>query len=173
MYPCLLLIAWLTDGDSQMCYIVMMGRQIAKMFSTFSLWGFLFLMEIRCLTAGVANDPLNGTWKLKNWWHSNDTWQTWSMGCPASWKWIGLIPEWPFSKLAPALVLRFANNRYFISPSFYRYRYLWKSRYGDVIVGQNIQSPRLLYNRKISRHENFANFGIEEVLTFPTVVSDF
>ncbi len=29
--------AWLTDGDSLMCGIVMMGRQIAKMFSTFSL----------------------------------------------------------------------------------------------------------------------------------------
>ncbi len=28
-----------------MCYIVMMGRQIAKMFSTFSLWGCLFLMH--------------------------------------------------------------------------------------------------------------------------------
>ncbi len=33
----LVLIAWLADGDSLMCYIVTMGRQIAKMFSTFSL----------------------------------------------------------------------------------------------------------------------------------------
>ncbi len=37
-------VAWLADGDSLMCCIVMMGRQIAKMFSTFSLWGSLFLM---------------------------------------------------------------------------------------------------------------------------------
>ncbi len=33
----LFLIALLTDGDSLMCCIVMIGRQIAKMFSTFSL----------------------------------------------------------------------------------------------------------------------------------------
>ncbi len=32
-------IAWLADGDYLMCCIVMMGRQIAKMFYTFSLWG--------------------------------------------------------------------------------------------------------------------------------------
>ena len=32
------------DGDSLMCCIVIMGRQIAKMFSTFSLGGSLFLM---------------------------------------------------------------------------------------------------------------------------------
>ncbi len=31
------LIAWLADGDSLTCYIVMMGRLIAQMFSTFSL----------------------------------------------------------------------------------------------------------------------------------------
>ncbi len=30
-------IAWLADEDSLMCFIVMMGRQIAKMFYTFSL----------------------------------------------------------------------------------------------------------------------------------------
>ncbi len=39
-----ILIAWLADGDSLMCYIVMMGRLIAQMFSTFSLWGCLFIM---------------------------------------------------------------------------------------------------------------------------------
>ena len=33
----LFLIAWQVDGDSLVYYIVMMGRQIAKMFSTFSL----------------------------------------------------------------------------------------------------------------------------------------
>ncbi len=36
-FHALFLIAWLADGDSLMCYIVTMGRQIAKMFSTFSL----------------------------------------------------------------------------------------------------------------------------------------
>ncbi len=40
------LIAWLADGDSLMCCIATMGRQIAKMFSTFSLWGSLILMPI-------------------------------------------------------------------------------------------------------------------------------
>ncbi len=30
-------IAWLADEDSLMCCIVTMGRQIAQMFSTFSL----------------------------------------------------------------------------------------------------------------------------------------
>ena len=29
-----------------MCFIVTMGRQIAKMFSTFSLWGCLFIMTL-------------------------------------------------------------------------------------------------------------------------------
>ncbi len=38
----LFLIPCLADGDSLMCGIVMMGRQIAMMFSTFSLWGSLF-----------------------------------------------------------------------------------------------------------------------------------
>ncbi len=33
----LFLIAWLADGDSLMCCIATMIRQIAKMFSTFSL----------------------------------------------------------------------------------------------------------------------------------------
>ncbi len=32
-----LLIVWLADERSLMCYIVIMGRVIAKMFSTFSL----------------------------------------------------------------------------------------------------------------------------------------
>ena len=32
-----ILIAWLTDEDSLRCYIVTTGRQIAKMFYTFSL----------------------------------------------------------------------------------------------------------------------------------------
>ena len=36
-FHALLLIAWLADLDSLMCCIVMMERQIAKMFSTFSL----------------------------------------------------------------------------------------------------------------------------------------
>ncbi len=39
-----ILIAWLADGDSLMCYIVTMGRLIAQMFSRFSLWGCLFIM---------------------------------------------------------------------------------------------------------------------------------
>ncbi len=43
-FHALILIAWLADGDSLMCCIVMMGRLIAKMFSTFSLWGSVFLM---------------------------------------------------------------------------------------------------------------------------------
>ena len=38
------LIAWLADGDSLMCYIFTIGRLIARMFSTFSLWGCLFIM---------------------------------------------------------------------------------------------------------------------------------
>ena len=36
-FHALFLMAWLADGDSLTCCIVMMGRQIAKMFSTFSL----------------------------------------------------------------------------------------------------------------------------------------
>ncbi len=36
-FHALFLIAWLADGDSLMSYIVRMGRQIAKMFSIFSL----------------------------------------------------------------------------------------------------------------------------------------
>ena len=32
-----ILIAWLADKDSLMCFIVTMGRQIAEMFYTFSL----------------------------------------------------------------------------------------------------------------------------------------
>ncbi len=58
------LIAWLADGDSLMCYIVTMGRLIAQMFSTFSLWGCLFIVspckqpvsipiEIHC-TSGIG-----------------------------------------------------------------------------------------------------------------------
>ncbi len=43
-FHALIPIAWLADEDSLMCCIAMMGRQIAKMFSTFSLWGSLFLM---------------------------------------------------------------------------------------------------------------------------------
>ncbi len=43
-FHALFLIAWLADGDSLMCCIVMIGRLIARMFSTFSLWGSLFLM---------------------------------------------------------------------------------------------------------------------------------
>ena len=43
-FHALLLKAWLADRDSLKCYIVMMGRQIARMFSTFSLRGSLFLM---------------------------------------------------------------------------------------------------------------------------------
>ncbi len=43
-FDALFLIAWLADGDSLVCFIGMMGKQIAKMFSTFSLWGSLFLM---------------------------------------------------------------------------------------------------------------------------------
>ena len=45
-FHALILIAWLADGDFVMCYIVTMGRQIAQMFSTFSLWGCLFLMFV-------------------------------------------------------------------------------------------------------------------------------
>ncbi len=45
-FHALFLIAWLADGDSLMCNIVTMGRQIAKMFSTFSLWGSLFLTKV-------------------------------------------------------------------------------------------------------------------------------
>ena len=44
-FHALFLIAWLADGDSLICCIVMMGRQIAKMSFTFSLWGSLFLMD--------------------------------------------------------------------------------------------------------------------------------
>ena len=36
-FHALFLIAWVADGDSLMCCLVMMGRQIAKMFSTFTL----------------------------------------------------------------------------------------------------------------------------------------
>ena len=36
-FHALFLIAWLADGDSLMCCIVIMGRQIAKMFSISSL----------------------------------------------------------------------------------------------------------------------------------------
>ncbi len=36
-FHALILIAWLADGDTLVCCIVMMGRQIAKMFSTFTL----------------------------------------------------------------------------------------------------------------------------------------
>ncbi len=50
-----ILIAWLADGDSLMCYIVTMGRQIAKMFSTFSLWGCLFIMVQRKLMHMVCS----------------------------------------------------------------------------------------------------------------------
>ncbi len=42
-------IDWLADKDSLMCCIVMMGRQIAKMCHTFSLWGSLFLMLTKFL----------------------------------------------------------------------------------------------------------------------------
>ena len=42
-FHALFLIAWLADGDSLMCFIVM-RRQIAKMSSTFSLSGSLFLV---------------------------------------------------------------------------------------------------------------------------------
>ena len=42
----IILIAWLADEASLMCNIVTMGRQIAEMFSTFSLRGCLFLMII-------------------------------------------------------------------------------------------------------------------------------
>ncbi len=48
-FHALFLIARLADGDSMMCCIVTMGRQIAKMFSTFSLWGSLFLMACSCI----------------------------------------------------------------------------------------------------------------------------
>ncbi len=41
-----ILIAWLADVDFLMCYIVMMGRLIAQMFPTFSLWGCLFIMNL-------------------------------------------------------------------------------------------------------------------------------
>ena len=44
-FHALFLIAWLADRDSLMCCIVRMGSQIAKMFSTFSLWGSLFPMS--------------------------------------------------------------------------------------------------------------------------------
>ena len=36
-FHALFLIAWLVDEDSLMCHTVVMGRQIAKMFPTFSL----------------------------------------------------------------------------------------------------------------------------------------
>ncbi len=45
----LFLIAWLADGDSPMCCIVMMGSRIADMFSTFSQRGYLFLMSSKRL----------------------------------------------------------------------------------------------------------------------------
>ncbi len=47
-FHALIPIAWLADEESLMCYIVMMGRQIAKMFSTCSLWGSLFLIVAVC-----------------------------------------------------------------------------------------------------------------------------
>ena len=58
-----LFIEWLADRDSLMCSTVTMGRQIAKMFpmfSTFSLWGSVFLMEFialymkRCESSGKS-----------------------------------------------------------------------------------------------------------------------
>ncbi len=54
-FHALFLIAWLADGDSLMCFIVTMGRQIAKMFYTFSLWGSLFLIigNILCKTEAL------------------------------------------------------------------------------------------------------------------------
>ena len=51
-FHAVILIAWLADGHSLMCCIVTLGRQMAKMFSTFSLWGSLFrmiLIKCRCL----------------------------------------------------------------------------------------------------------------------------
>ena len=43
-YHAFILIAWLAEEYSLMCCIATMGRQIAKMFYAFSLWGSLFLM---------------------------------------------------------------------------------------------------------------------------------
>ena len=56
----LFLIAWLAGGDSLVCYIVMMGRQIARMLYTFSLWGSLFLM--RDSDTGIGPSLLS--WRL-------------------------------------------------------------------------------------------------------------
>ena len=67
----LFLGAWLTDGDSLMYCIVMMGRQIAEMFYTFSLRGSLFLMRIFSCPGGGhiyavlrARPPRGSRWTL-------------------------------------------------------------------------------------------------------------
>ena len=66
-------IAWLADGDYLMCCIVTMGRQIAKMFSTFSLCGSLFLMRLfKCSSV------------LELWLSNNITWY---LG------WFALLPD--------------------------------------------------------------------------------
>ena len=54
-FHALFLIAWLVDVDSLMCCIVTMGRLIAKMSPTFSLWGYLFLMSFRLQFCYIAS----------------------------------------------------------------------------------------------------------------------
>ena len=48
-------MVWLADGDSLKCCIVTVGRWIAEMFSTFYLWGSLFLM--RDVSACMSDVP--------------------------------------------------------------------------------------------------------------------
>ncbi len=51
-FHALLLIAWLADGDSLMCYIVMMGRQIAK--TSRLLTAYIDTLRQYCLTDIVS-----------------------------------------------------------------------------------------------------------------------
>ena len=67
-FHALFLIAWLADGDSLTCSIVMMGRQIAKMVSTFPLWWSLFLMCSNSLNflCGLSMTLKQSTQKFKH-----------------------------------------------------------------------------------------------------------
>ncbi len=53
-FHALFLIAWLANGDSLMCCIVTMGRQIAKMFST-----FCEDLCFSCMTMHQIRDSIN------------------------------------------------------------------------------------------------------------------